>query len=111
MGDGHESLEVNTREVPDDERVDQVVQEAADLTHDQAGHGLAGEDGGGGEEEEGEAEERVGEAEVDQQQASGLPGLREDKVLTADLTVDIKAMLLISKTFSFNHEFITKWPN
>ena len=51
MGDGHESLEVNTREVPDDERVDQVEQEAADLTHDQAGHWLAGEDGGGGEEE------------------------------------------------------------
>ena len=77
VGDGHESLEVNTREVPDDERVDQVEQEAADLTHDQAGHWLAGEDGGGGEEEEGETEERVRQAEVDQQQASGLPGLRQ----------------------------------
>ena len=75
MGDGHKSLQVDACQVPDDEGVDQVDNEAADLTHGEARHGAAGEDGGGGEEEECEAQHGVGEAKVDQQQAAGLPGL------------------------------------
>lgn len=75
VGDGHKSLQVDACQVPDDEGVDQVDNEAADLTHGEARHGAAGQDGGGGEEEECEAQHGVGEAKVDQQQAAGLPGL------------------------------------
>ena len=77
MRDGHKPLQMYPRQVPDDQRVDEMNNEAVDLTEGHPGHGVAGEDGGGGEEEEGEAEDTVGEAQVDQQQTAGLPGLKK----------------------------------
>ena len=42
-------------QVPDDERVDEVDNEASHLAHGHPGHGASGEDGGGGEEEKDKA--------------------------------------------------------
>ena len=52
----------------------------SDLTQGDSRHGAPRQDGGGGEEEEGETEDRVGEAEVNQQKTARLPGLERNKV-------------------------------
>ena len=77
MRDGHKPLQMYPRQIPYDQRVDEMNNEAVDLTEGHPGHGVAGEDGGGGEEEECEAEDTVGEAQVNQQQTAGLPGLKK----------------------------------
>ena len=41
-------------------------------------HGLAADDGGGGEEKEGEGQHRVGQPQVHQQQAARLPRLNNN---------------------------------
>ena len=43
-----ESVQVNTTEIPDDERVDEVEDEAMDLADDDAPEWLAVKDGGDG---------------------------------------------------------------
>ena len=52
----------------------------SDLTQGDSRHGAPRQDGGRGEEEEGETEDRVGEAEVNQQKTARLPSLERNKV-------------------------------
>ena len=51
----------------------------SDLTQGDSRHGAPRQDGGGGEEEKSEAEDRVGKAEVDQQETARFPGLKKTK--------------------------------
>ena len=53
--------------------------EAGYLTQGHPGYGGPCQDGGGGEEEKSEAEDWVGEAEVDQQETARFPGLKKTK--------------------------------
>lgn len=79
VGDGHEPLQVDPCQIPDHEGVDQVNNEAGDLTEGHPCHRGPGQDGGGGEEEKGQAEDTVGQAKMDQQETAGLPGLKKTK--------------------------------
>ena len=76
---GHKPLQMDPSQVPDDERVDEVHNEAGELTHGDPRHRSPCQDGGGGEEEKSEAEDRVGEAKMNQQETARLPGLKETK--------------------------------
>ena len=51
----------------------------SDLTQGDSRHGAPRQDGGGGEEEKGQAEDTVGQAKMDQQETAGLPGLKKTK--------------------------------
>ena len=53
-------------QIPDNERVDQVEQEAMHLTDGEARNGDTADDGGRGEEEEHEGDDGVGDTKVDQ---------------------------------------------
>ena len=52
MSDGNEPVKMNSSQVPDDQRVEDMEDEAVQLTHGDPRHGGPGDDGGGGEEEE-----------------------------------------------------------
>ena len=73
---GQKSIQMNSRQIPDYQRVDQVKHEAVDLADDETRHGDTADDGGRGEEEEHQGDDGVGDAQVDQQQAAGFPCLQ-----------------------------------
>lgn len=79
MRDGEEAVEVYPGQGPDHQGVDQGDEEAVHPTHAQPGHREPRDEGRRGEEEEQQAEHRVGDTEVNKQQAAGLPGLNNEK--------------------------------
>ena len=79
MGDGEETVQVYPGQGPDHQGVDQGHQEAVHPAHGEPRHRDPGDDGGRGEEEEQQAENRVGDPEVNKQQAARLPCLNREK--------------------------------
>ena len=77
--DGEEAVQVYPGQCPHHQGVDQGHQEAVHPTHAQPRHRHTRDEGRRGEEEEQQAEHRVGDTEVDKQQAAGLPGLNNEK--------------------------------
>ena len=65
MCNGQESVKVDPSKIPDDERVDDVEDEAMELTQGDACYGSTRYDAGWGEEEEHQRENCVGDSKVD----------------------------------------------
>ena len=71
------SLQVNASNVPNNEGVDDVDHEPVHLAHGGARHRSSHQDGWWREEEEEKSEEAVAKTKVDEEQATGLPGLEQ----------------------------------
>ena len=89
-----------TGQGPDHQGVDQGDQEAVHPAHGEPRHRDPGDDGGRGEEEEQQAENRVGDTEVNKQQAARLPCLNKEKC---------SELLFINEDYLYIEEDLLSW--